>query len=90
VELKKGVGIRQYFKDVPRHSSSSPASETKAEMVTKIQQELMEEMKTETERVWLELEERNRLLRQEFPFNSFVLSRLLLLLDISSYSTKDV
>jgi len=60
----KAVGNQHYFRAAPRHSS--PASETKAEMASRIQQELMEEMKKDIERVWLEFEVKNCLLRQEF------------------------
>jgi len=46
---EKGVGLKHYFEAGPRHSSSSPASETKAELTSKISQELIEEMRKETE-----------------------------------------
>ena len=51
---EKGVRIKQYFRATPRHSSFSTTSKTKAELTNKIRQELMEEMRKETERVRLE------------------------------------
>ena len=56
---RKRVAIKNYFKAAPQHSSSSPALETKAELTSKIRQELMEEMRKETKHMRLEL-------RQEF------------------------
>ena len=46
----KGVGNKQYFRAAPRHSSS----ETKPELMSKIRQDLMEEMRKKIERVRLE------------------------------------
>ena len=51
---EQGVGIKLYFGNAPRHSSSSP-KETKKEMRNKLRQELMEEMIKEIERMRLEL-----------------------------------
>jgi len=56
--LSIALGIKLYFGVSQRHSSSSP-EETKAEMTTKIREELMEEMRKEIDRMRLEL-------RQEF------------------------
>ena len=53
-----GIGIKLYFGVTQQYSSSSP-QETKAEMTTKIREELMEEMRKKTDRMRLEL-------RQEF------------------------
>ena len=38
---EKGVEIKLYFKVAPQHSSSSPTTEAKSEMTSKIRQELM-------------------------------------------------
>jgi len=54
---RKGVGIKQYFGVAPRHSSSFTTSDTKAELTRKIRQELMEDMRNETECVRLELQQ---------------------------------
>jgi len=59
----KGARIKYGFKDAPRNSSSSPALETKAELTSKIPQELMEEMRKETE--WVRLELRHEFLSQQ-------------------------
>jgi len=40
----KEVGIQQYFRLAPQNSFSSSSVETKEEMVSKIQQQLMEDL----------------------------------------------
>jgi len=52
---RQGVGIKLYFGAAPRHSFSSP-KESKAEMDSKLRQELMDEMRKKTERMRVELQ----------------------------------
>jgi len=61
--IRKGVGIKQYFEAAPRHSSSSPALETRAELTSKINKKLMEEMRKETK--WMRLDLRHEFLSQQ-------------------------
>jgi len=54
----QGVEIKLYFGVSQRQSSSSP-KESKTEMKTKIGEELMEEMRKETDRMRLEMRKEN-------------------------------
>ena len=54
----QGVGIKLYFGVSQRKSSSSP-KESEAQMKTKIREELMEEMRKETDRMRLEMRKEN-------------------------------
>ena len=46
---RQGVGIKLYFGVSQRQSSSSSSKESETEMKTKIREELMEEMRKETD-----------------------------------------
>ena len=55
---EQGVGIKLYFGDSQQQSSSSP-KESETQMKTKICEELMEEMRKETDQMRLEMRKKN-------------------------------
>jgi len=59
------VGLKLYF-GVSQRQSSSSSKESEIEMKTKIHEELMEEMRKETDRMRLEMRKENDRMRQEF------------------------
>jgi len=61
----QGVGIKLYF-GVSERQSSSSNKESETQMKTKICDELMEEMRKETDLMRLEMREENDRMRQEF------------------------
>ena len=79
----QGVGIKLYFGVSQRKSSSSP-KESVTQMKTKIHEELLEEMRKETDRMRLEIRKENDRMRQEFlsqqlcaePFNPLLVTLL--------------
>jgi len=75
VQLEKGLEFDDIFGVAPRNSSFSSAKETKEEMVSKMRQDLMEDvrqkLKQESEQIRLKFEENNRLLQQEFLSQQF-------------------
>ena len=65
----QGVGIKLYFGVSERQPSSSSKKET--QMKSKLREEIMEEMRKETDLMWLEMKKENDRMRQEFLSQQF-------------------
>ena len=83
----QGVGIKLYF-GVSERQSSSSSKESESQMKTKIREELMEEMRKETNLMRLEMRKENDRMRQEFLSQKLCVGPIQPLVSSTPKSTK--
>jgi len=83
----QGVGIKLYF-GVSQQQSSSAPKEIESQMKTKIREQLMEEMRKETNRMRLEMRKENDRMRQQFLSQQLCVELIQPLISLTPKSTK--